>query len=65
MSSELRNQLPERAVLVAELLGDLLLRASLEEHGTQCLIAAVIWMRGSGKELPIRSTIHHSCSLGM
>jgi hypothetical protein len=63
--SELINQLPERAIPIAESLGDLLLRAAVEEHGTEGLVAAVIRMRGPGEELPVRGVVHHRCSLGL
>jgi hypothetical protein len=63
--SELINQLPERAVLVAEVLGDFLLRAAVEEHGTEGLVAAVMRMRGLGEELPVRGVVHNRCSLGL
>jgi hypothetical protein len=63
--SKLVNQLPERAVAVAEVFGDFLLRAPVEEHGTHRLVAAVIRMRGLGKELPVRGVVHNRCSLGL
>lgn len=63
--SELINQLPESAVLVAEVLSDLLLRSPVEEHRTQRLIATVIRMRGLGEELPVGGVIHNGCSFGL
>jgi len=63
--SELIHQLPECAVPVAEVLGDLLLRAAVEEHGPQRLVAAVIRVRGVGEELPVRGVVHNGCSLGV
>lgn len=65
MSSELIDELSERAVPVAEVLGDFLLRAPVEEDGTEGLVAAVIRMRGPGEELPVRGVVHHRCSLGV
>ena len=38
---ELIHQLPERAVPVAELLGDVLRRTPVEEDGAEGLVAAV------------------------
>jgi hypothetical protein len=65
VSSELIDQLPERGIAVAEVFGDFLLRAAVEEHGTEGLVAAVIRMRGLGEELPVRGVVHHRCSLGL
>jgi hypothetical protein len=65
VSSELINQLPQRAIPVAEALGDFLLRATVKEHGTEGLVAAVIRVRGPGEELPVRGVVHHRCSLGL
>ena len=62
--SELIHQLPECAVPVAEVLGDLLLRAAVEEHGPQRLVAAVIRVRGVGEELPVRGVVHHRSPSG-
>jgi hypothetical protein len=45
-------------------LGDLLLRSAVAEHGTQRLVAAVIRVRGVGEELPVRGVVHNGCSLG-
>jgi hypothetical protein len=47
------------------MLGDLLLRAPVEEHGTERLVAAVIRMRGPGEELPVRGAVQDGCSLGV
>jgi hypothetical protein len=65
LPSELIDQLPQRAVAVAELPGDLLLRTAVEEHGTEGLVTAVIRLRGPGEELPVRGVVHHRCSLGL
>jgi hypothetical protein len=65
VSSELVNQLPESTVPIAEVLGDLLLRSPVEEHGTERLVAAVIRMRRPGEELPVRGAVHNGCSLGV
>jgi hypothetical protein len=65
LASELIDQLPQRAVAVAELLGDLLLRPAVEEYGTEGLITAVIRLGGPGEELPVRGVVHHRCSLGL
>jgi hypothetical protein len=65
LASELIDQLPERAVSVAEAVGDLLLRAPVEEDGAQGFIAAVIRVRGPGEELPVRGAVHNGCSLGL
>jgi hypothetical protein len=46
-------------------LGDVLLRAAVEEHGAEGLVAAVIRMRGPGKELAERGVVHHRYSLGL
>ena len=65
MPSELIDQLTQRAVAVAELLGDLLLRTAVEGHGTEGLVTAVIRLRGPGEELPAPGVVHHRCSLGL
>jgi hypothetical protein len=65
MLPELRNRLSERAVLVAKFLGDLHLRAAVEEHSPQRLVATVIRLGGPGKELPVRRVVHNGCSLGL
>jgi hypothetical protein len=63
ISSKLIDQLPQCAGAVAEVLGDILLRAAVEEHGAEGLVAAMIWMRGPGEELAVGSVVHHRCSL--
>src|SRR6516164_9627494 len=65
LPSELIDQLAERAVAIAEVLGDVLLRAAVEEHGAEGFVAAVIRMGGPGEELPERGVGHHRCSLGL
>ena len=64
MPSELIDQLTQRAVAVAELLGDLLLRTAVEGHGTEGLVTAVIRLRGPGEELPVRGVVHHRSPTG-
>jgi hypothetical protein len=59
------DQLPERTVAIAEVLGDLLLRTPVEEHGAEGLVAAVVRMRGPGEELAERGAVHNRCSLGL
>ena len=63
--AEFIDHLPERVVLVAESLGDLLLRSPFEEDGPERLIAAMVGMGGMGEELPVRVAVHNGCSLGM
>jgi hypothetical protein len=65
LPSEFIDQLPQGAVAVAELLGDLLLRTAVEEYGAEGLITAVIRLGGPGEELPVRGVVHNRCSLGL
>jgi hypothetical protein len=56
--SKLVNQLPQRAVGQAELLGNVLPRSPFDKHGAEGFVAALIRIGWASEKVPASGVVH-------